>query len=133
MAHDDSNEFFRPPNDNAYEREELRTGPPLTYVAEKSRRCLESLHSLIREIQRRIPSSLSEELDSKGNPVSIKDEFLLPTANDAFRCGLTAYLALNNMLALANDGDLGERLLGYTRDEFGDWLGRIQREGSVTG
>ena len=31
----DSEELFRDPNNNAYEKDELRTGPPLDYVAKK--------------------------------------------------------------------------------------------------
>jgi len=33
----DSDEMFRGPNDGAYEKEEIRTGPPLDYVAEWQR------------------------------------------------------------------------------------------------
>ena len=52
MSADNPNDFFRPPNDNAYEADELRTGPPLDYVAEKFRHCLECLHCTIHEIER---------------------------------------------------------------------------------
>ena len=129
----DSDDFFRPPNDNAFEKKEVRTGPPLSYVAEKSRHNLEALHSMIREIQRRVPAELSAEVDSQGKPVSIRDQYLMPTAHYAFRCGLTSYLALNNMLALVNDGEVVERLLSYSADDFKDWLDRVDREGSVLG
>ncbi len=37
------------------------------------------------------------------------------------------------MLALANDNDLTDRLLVYSRDEFKEWLDRIDQAGSVTG
>jgi len=37
------------------------------------------------------------------------------------------------MLALANDNDLSERLITYSRDEFKEWLDRIDQGGSVTG
>lgn len=40
-----------PPNDGAYEADELRTGPPLSYVAEKFRHCLEGLHGAIGKIE----------------------------------------------------------------------------------
>src|SRR5688572_10355730 len=44
------------------------------------------------------------------------------------------YLALGNMLALAEDPwALAERLLEATREEFDDWLWRVGQEGSVTG
>ena len=58
---------------------------------------------------------------------------MLPTALYAFRSGIVGYLALNNMLALANEHDLDDRLLAYSRDEFKEWLDRIDQAGSVTG
>ena len=64
---------------------------------------------------------------------SVKEEYLLPTALDAYRSGIVGYLALKNMLALANDTDLGDRLLIYSRDDFKEWLDRIDQAGSVTG
>ena len=36
------------------------------------------------------------------------------------------------VLALANNEGLFERLQGYSRDEFKDWLDGIDRQGSVT-
>ncbi len=42
MSPDHPDDFFRPPNDNAYETDEVRTGPPLAYVAEKVRHTLEA-------------------------------------------------------------------------------------------
>jgi hypothetical protein len=97
-------------------------------VAEKLRHALEALHGLIGEVRRRVPDDLLVDGCS-----SVKDEYLLPTALYAIRSALVSYLALKNMLALANDNDLEERLLGYSRDEFKDWLGRIDQAGSVTG
>ena len=130
MHPDDS---FRPPNDNAYETNEVRTGPPLAYVAEKSRHTLEALHSLIRDIRHRMPQDWLVAAPSSGPPVSIREEYLLPAALHAFRSAVVGYLALNNMLALANDNDLDDRLLAYSRDEFKAWLDRIDQAGSVTG
>ena len=51
MSTDDADEFFRPPNDSAYETDEVRTGPPLNYVAEKVRHNREATHSLIHAIR----------------------------------------------------------------------------------
>lgn len=51
----------------------------------------------------------------------------------AFRSAIVGYLALKNMLALASDNDLSSRLSSYTREEFTDWLDRIDRGGSVKG
>jgi len=133
MSPDDPDGFFRPPNDNAYETDEVRTGPPLEYVAEKVRHTLEAIHSLIHEIRQRASQDLSVAAPSSGPPVSIKEEYLLPTALHAFRSAVVGHLALNNMLALANDNDLDDRLPAYSRDEFKEWLDRIDQAGSVTG
>ncbi len=126
-------DFFRPPNDSAYETDELRTGPPLGYVAEKVRRNLEATHSLIHAIRRRVPDDHCTGKPASGPPVSVKEEYLLPTALYAFRSGIAGYLALNNMLALASENDLDDRLLAHSRDESKEWLDRIDQGGSVTG
>ncbi len=133
MCPDDLDDLFRPPNGSAYETDEVRTGPPLEYVAEKVRHNLEATHSLIHAIRRRVPDDLCAGEPSSGPPVSVKEEYLLPTACYAFRSAMISYLALNNMLALANENDLGDRLLAYSRDEFKEWLDRIDQAGSVTG
>ena len=133
MSTDEPDDFFRPPNDNAYESEELRTGPPLDYVAEKFRHNLEALHRLIYDIQKRVPEDLSVEDPSAETTASVIDEFLFPSAHYAFRSGIVGYLALKNMLALANDNGLSSRLSSYSREEFKDWLDRIDHGGSVTG
>ncbi len=106
-------DLFRDPNDGAYVREQLRTGPPLEYVCEKTRRTLESLHAVLRELP--------------GDSVRQSEIF------HAFVNALTAHLALNNMLALANEPDARERLLRMSRERFQDWLDRVDRGGSVCG
>jgi hypothetical protein len=133
MTPDDPDDFFRPPNDNAYETSEVRTGPPLAYVAEKVRHALEAMHSLIHEIRHRLPQDPSAAAPSSLPPASVAEESLLPTALYAFRSAVVGHLALNNMLALASDNDLDDRLLAYSRDEFKEWLDRIDHAGSVTG
>jgi len=133
VATDEPDDFFRPPNDNAYETDELRTGPPLDYVAEKFRHNLEALHRLIGDIQNRVPEDLSVGQPSAETKASVRDDFLLPSAHYAFRSAIVGYLALKNMLALANDNDLSSRLSSYSREEFKDWLDRIDQGGSVTG
>jgi hypothetical protein len=50
----------------------------------------------------------------------------------AFYYGAVSYLALHNMLALANPSEFSDRLLGMNRAEFREWLDGIDREGSVT-
>lgn len=115
---DDDIEWLEP-NDQAYLKSEQRTGPPLDYVAEKLRRSLETIHALTHVI-----NDLTDS-DSK--------ERLLWNARHAFHYGLVSFLALNNLLALTNEHDIGDRLLRLSHDEFVDWLNKIQREGSVTG
>ena len=126
MTTDDPDDFFRPPNDNAYESDELRTGPPLDYVAEKFRSCLEGLHGTIHEIEQH---SETESTATDAN----QDDLVGFHAKYAFQSAIVGYLALNNMLALANDNDLSNRLSSYSREEFKDWLDRIDQSGSVTG
>ena len=110
-----------PPNDGAYEADELRTGPPLSYVAEKFRHCLEGLHGAIGKIE----TAAKADADL--------DELIGFQAKYAFHAAIVGYLALHNMLALANEHDLDDRLLAYSRDEFKEWLDRIDQAGSVTG
>lgn len=126
MSPDESNDFLRPPNDGAYETEEVRTGPPLDYVAEKFRRCLEGLHGAIREIQ---SGSQPDATTGDGGQA----ESVPYQARYAFHSAIVGYLALHNLLALANQDDLDERLLTHSRDEFSDWLDRIKQAGSLTG
>ena len=133
MNTDDPDDFLRPPNDNAYETDELRTGPPLDYVAQKFRNNLEALHRLIDDIQNRVPEDLPVGKQPAETTVSVRDNFLLPSAHYAFQSAIVGYLALKNMLALANDNDLSNRLSLYSREEFKDWLDRIDQGGSVTG
>ena len=47
--------------------------------------------------------------------------------------GLTAYLALYNMLGLTHRSDWLERLEGLSSEKFRDWLDRVQRGGAVHG
>jgi hypothetical protein len=105
----DIEDLFTDPNGPAYQNLEQRQGPPLAYVAEKLRHCLESAHLAAR------PPEDTGHADS------------------AFRYGLVSYLALLNLLGLANDLDLADRLLAMEREDFFDWLDRVTEEGSVTG
>jgi hypothetical protein len=108
-------DFFRGPNDNAYEKKQVRVGPPLDYVAEKFRHSLEATHQLLTDLHQGSGS-----------------EPLFFSARYAFHSQLTGYLALNNLLALANENDLAQRLEGYTPEQFKEWLGRIDQAGSLT-
>ena len=102
-------------NGPAYRTTEVRSGPPLTYVGEKLRHSLEQLHDLLR---------LTEQTDATS---------LASSAQAAFHYGLVAYLALENMLNLANDTNLIRRLPTMSRGEFLRWLDAIEAEGSATG
>ena len=112
---DNNDDLYRGPNDNAYEKGQVRSGPPLEYVAEKFRHSLEATHHLLTELRQ------------------TNGESLLFSARYAFHSQLTGYLALNNLLALANDNNLPQRVEGYSTEQFKEWLDRIDQEGSVTG
>jgi hypothetical protein len=115
MADENPDDLFRGPNDNGYEKGQMRVGPPLEYVAEKIRHGLEATHQLLADLR-------------QGND----RETLLFSARFAFHSQLTGYLALNNLLALASDHALAQRLEGYSRQEFTEWSDRIEQQGSVT-
>ena len=117
---DESEELFRGPNDGAYEKQELRTGPPLDYVAEKIRRSLEMTHYILGTLNN---IDVSEE--QKDN--------LFSQARGAFRYQLTGYLALKNMLAVVNNKGLFQRTEQYSHNDFSDWLDGIDQQGSVKG
>ena len=108
-------DLYSDPNGPAYQKTERRTGPPLEYVAEKLRRSLECLH----ELHGWTPGAAG----GKGGPGAVRS---------AFYYAAVAYLALHNMLALADPPEFSDRLLGMSRSEFDDWLDGIDREGSVT-
>src|ERR1035437_4549226 len=90
-----------PPNGHlGYTHTETRTGPPLTYVAEKLRASIEDLHSLHAFALRDLPDDLP--CPERHGPVSPsynpKDDGVLRTFYSAFRPAVISYLALNNML-----------------------------------
>lgn len=131
MADDELGDLLGPDSDGpAYQKVERRRGPPLDYVAEKLMRSLELLQHSIRttELGRRAePAAL-------GQPgLAASTERLLQCLKPAFRYELVAFLALVNMLGLANDRALPEDLLGRDGESFSDWLQAIKANGSVTG
>jgi len=117
----DADEMFRGPNDGAYEKEEIRTGPPLDYVAEKIRSAMELTHFLISTLSR---TDLADANDR---------DTMLSQARGSLRYQMTGYLALKNMLALASDQGLFGRLERFSYDDFHDWLDRIDQQGTTTG
>ena len=120
MEPQDAEHWFRDPNDGAYEKTEERTGPPLEYVAEKLRRNLEVTHNILAALKS--PS----DTESESSNLSFQ-------AATAFRSSLIAYLALQNLLALIDEGKLFDRVEAYSRQDFSEWLDRIDRQGSLTG
>lgn len=100
-------------NAGAYQRVEERTGPPLAYVAEKSRGAIEQIHAVYLQL---------------GDDSSAR-----APAQAAFHYALVSYLALNNMLTLAGDHRVVTRLLAMPPDELTRWLDAVDAEGSVTG
>ncbi len=109
----DLSEIIGDSNGGAYQRSESRTGPPLAYVAEKSRHALEQIHVAYRTIG--------------------EDGGARAAVQAAFHYGLVSYLALNNMLSLAGDHRTVERLLAMPPAELSKWLDAIDAEGSVAG
>lgn len=128
----DPPDFFTDPNGPAFQSEEVRTGPPLDYVGEKIANSLKSLHYEIGNIERYVPKDLRVSRWAEGAPPRVVD-MLTPQVRFAFRYGLVAFLALHNLLAVANDQHLADRLLAMSDDDFEAWLNRIREEGSVTG
>lgn len=128
-AFDELDPRFRDPNGPAYQAAQTRVGPPLEYVAEKLAAALGDLHRAHRAV-RGAPGGT-------GDPMAAAD-LASPNAQAdlrlAFVHALVAYLALGNMLALADDpGALAAWLLASSQDEFADWLWRVGQESSVTG
>ena len=120
-------------NGPAYQKTEERHGPPLEYVAEKARHSLEHLHEVLRLTEEHARGGLSRPEAPNGTAVSPMHGSLLTSTRAAFHYGLVAYLALENMLNLANDHNLVDRLLHMSTTEFRSWLEAVGAEGSVTG
>lgn len=121
---DDLDDLIKDPNGGAYERAEHRVGPPLSYVAQKARGSLEQLHALHATIERLARSG------APASAASVRE--LQGRLTGAMYYGVVSYLALNNMLALAQDPNVAERLLARSSEDFSDWLDGIDRGGSVT-
>lgn len=121
------------PNGGAYEKTETRNGPPLDYVAEKLRFAIERLHSAHHGTKSYIPDNLP--MPSSAPPdhcTNARDCYSLHDIDAAFRYAITAYLALNNLLAIANDHKFLNSIVEMSREQLRQWLDNIDREGSVT-
>lgn len=111
---DSLDDRFREPNGPAHQARQTRVGPPLEYVVEKLAATLGDLHRAV---------SAAQATGGAGAAV-----------HAAFVHALVAYLALGNMLAVAEDpGALATRLLALSLEDFEDWRWRVGQEMSVTG
>ena len=117
----DFDEIVGDSNGGAYRLVEERSGPPLSYVAEKARNSLWHLHALAGSI---------DAFAVGGAP----QPDLVTQAMVAFHYGVVSYLALNNMLDMANGGHAFiSQLLAMSPDDFEKWLDMVDGEGSVLG
>ena len=118
----DIDDLFVPPNADAYETEEHRRGPPLSYVGEKARAALEQIHGLCRDLQ-----GAPEEVQSR----------LVSGANGAFYYALVSFLALYNSMGRLGEWERQQEKIKALRElpgtAFEEWLDSIEEEGSVTG
>ncbi|MCL5029778.1 MAG: hypothetical protein M1480_12270 [Bacteroidetes bacterium] len=64
---------------------------------------------------------------------SLKADGLLSPLFSSFRYSLTSFLALHNLLGIANNQNIFEKLLNFTEEDFNKWLERIESEGSING
>jgi hypothetical protein len=117
------------PNGGAYEKTEVRTGPPLSYVSEKLRRALEEIHMGHWEF---VTYQSNHTLPSEPDRARPGPEDVRRRLQAAFRVAAVAFCALSNALAHANPADFYERLLALRRDDFSDWLDEIERGGTVS-
>jgi hypothetical protein len=141
MSNDDFELNIQDSNGPAYQKNEERSGIPLDYVAEKSRRSIEQIHVLYNWIRKNIdvfnrvncPDNHIEQTHQKqGMSNSSKQENLVLPCWASFRYAITSYLALHNLLNMANETDLFDRLLSMPFEDFETWLDRIDMEGLLT-
>ena len=129
----DIDDLYRHPNAGAYEKREVRVGPPLDYVGEKLGVAMKFAHRTYQQIVEHVPGDLTVPEGLSENGFSVKRDAILSPAYTAFRGATTAFLALHNMLGVIQDQDKFEALLLLSTSEFDEWVDRIEREGSVTG
>ena len=137
MSNESSEPPFRDNNDNAYSKQELREGAPLDYIAGKIHKSIEITHQLYRNIEKLVPDKLPQPEKVQGTDFSTKNEILLSECHHIFHDQVVAYVALYNMLGVANttsDGGetLFDRLLRYENSELKNWLNDIARRGMLS-
>ena len=127
-------DLFTPPNGPAYEKKEVRVGPPLEYVAEKMRHTVEQAYNTVRIV---LGAEVSADLASHIPRFDLRElernNQGFRTAKATMRYAVHAYVALQNMLGAMNDDSLIERLIMGTSADLEAWLDRVEQEGSVLG
>lgn len=130
----DIDDLFRSPNADAYEKEEIRTGPPLSYVGEKLRIALSQVHALCNVIDQGSNTLMDGKGPGDGTAHALE---LARTSDAAFYQALVAFLALYNSMGRLGEweqqGQKVQALKALDRGSFDDWLDSIESEGSVTG
>lgn len=113
---------------------ETRTGHPLDYVGGKLAMSLSKCHDLYRVIRE------EEVLESRSPHIKPEYREMVPFKSElesgcqqTFWDVLIAFLALHNMLRIADEADISKRLLNMDSRDFQKWLDNIYHEGSVTG
>ena len=130
---DDVFENIDAPNSSAYQKVELRDGIPLSYINEKLTNNLKTIHHLYNFVKDNINDDLKLINSVKDDLYSPKVDGLLSPLFSSFRYSLTSLLALHNLLGIANNQNIFEKLLSYKEEDFNKWLDRIESEGSING
>jgi hypothetical protein len=133
ISDDDLADIIGDSNGPAYRKTEERTGPPLDYVGEKLEGALVACHEVLQSMREYLPDELPEPAGSTERALPTRKDALLSPALLAFRYALVSYLALYNLLNLANVPGLAEQLAAMEPTKFRQWLDNVTTEGSVTG
>lgn len=134
MSDFDLEDILGDSNGGAFRVAEARVGPPLEYVSDKLSSSLSMQHELFNAIVRFVPEDLPQPVGAAGTLFSTKEDGLLSESHAAFRLTVVGFLALHNMLQLANgNSDFLEQLLAMTHVDFDKWLEFVRSEGSVHG
>ncbi len=120
-------------NGDGFAAQEERFGPPLGYVSEKLKQSVWFTHHLWHLAQRDIPKDLPLPVRAEETGYNVKEDSVLSPCYSSFRYSVTAFLALQNMLDIANQEKIFEKLLEMQPEEFERWLNRIEQEGNVHG
>ena len=137
MTDDDNEPLMRGNNDGAFSKQELREGAPLDYISGKIYSAIKFTHRLFRSIGDDVPEDLPQPATVVGTSYNTKHDSLLFDCSNAFQYQVISYLALYNMLGLANTIDdsgetLFDRLLRYDDKQLQNWLNDIARRGMLS-